>query len=373
MSASIERQPPPAGAPPERDDEGDPRLVELIRAQIERDGPITFARFMELALYEPIRGYYATSGDRATRAGDFLTAPELHPIFGWTVARQIHEMWTRMEEPAQFVLREYGAGTGALGEQIRDGLARDDSPLARLLRYEPVEVPGRAGQIPSDEPVVGVVMGNEFLDALPIHRVINDGGRLRELYVGMREDRFIELMGPISDERIGARISADELTIGQRTEVSLAIPTWLREAHTQLQRGYVLVFDYGLARAALRSHNRPNGTVRAFRGHHVSSDVLGGAGHRDITAHVDLDALAEDAIQAGFDFLGQADQARFLVSCGLEEAYGAAREVADNEFESALLLRSAMRRLLDPRQLGGYHVIALGKGVATEPPLRGFS
>src|SRR5687768_5369133 len=111
-----------------------------------------------------------------------------------------------MRAPAQFVLREYGAGTGALGEQIRDGLARDGSPLARLLRYEPIEVPGRAGQLPSGDSMVGVVMGNEFLDALPTYRVINDGGRLRELYVGVREDRFVELMGPISDERINARI-----------------------------------------------------------------------------------------------------------------------------------------------------------------------
>jgi SAM-dependent MidA family methyltransferase len=108
--------------PPPADDAGEPALVELIRAEIERDGPITFARFMERALYEPGLGYYAVSATRPTRAGDFLTAPELHPIFGLTVARQIDEMWRLMGRPRPFVVREYGAGTGALYLAIVDGL-----------------------------------------------------------------------------------------------------------------------------------------------------------------------------------------------------------------------------------------------------------
>ena len=363
----IQVQAPPA------DDAGDPALVQLIRTEIERSGPISFARFMELVLYEPRHGYYATTDGRATRTGDFLTAPELHPIFGWTVARQIHDMWTRLGEPSAFTLREYGAGTAALGMQIREGLRRDRSPLAESLRYEPIETAGRAGSAVAEEPIVGVILGNEFLDALPVHRVINDGGRLRELYVGFRDDHLVELMGPVADERIGALINADELDAGQRAEVSLAIPAWLRLVIAQLERGYVLLFDYGLGRAALRSAERPNGTIRSFKGHHVSSNVLTGLGQRDITAHVDLDALADASRQAGFDVLGQVDQARFLMSCGLEAVYAATRETVDDELGSALLLRSVMRRLLDPRQLGGYAVVGLGKGVAIDPPLQGFA
>ena len=358
---------------PPSDDAGDPALVDLIRTEIERNGPITFARFMERALYEPGRGYYATTDVRATRGGDFLTAPELHPIFGWTVARQVHEMWERLGEPAKFTVREFGAGTGALGRHIREGLARVGSPLAANLRYLPVEVASRAHASPVADPIVGAILGNEFLDALPVHRVINDAGLLRELYVGWREGRFVELMGPISDERLGQHIRAEELVPGQRTEISLAIGDWLRQIHGHLERGYVLIFDYGFDHAALRSPARPNGTIRSFGGHHVSSDVLSGVGHRDITAHVDLDELADDARTAGFDELGQVDQSRFLVNCGLEDAYGAAKETADDGLDSALLLRSVMRRLLDPRQLGGYAVVALGKGVPRQPPLRGFA
>lgn len=358
---------------PAADDPGDPELVELIRAEIRREGPITFARFMELALYAPGHGYYATTDGRATRAGDFLTAPELHPIFGWTVARQIHQMWKRLGEPAEFTLREYGAGTGHLGKQIVDGLVRDGSPLAGSLRYEPVETHGRAGSKIPPQHLVGVVLANEFLDALPVHRVINDDGRLRELYVGLSGGRLIELMGPLSDERLGRRIHADELQHGHRTEVSLAIPAWLRDVQDQLGSGYVLLLDYGLTSAAYRSADRPNGTIRSFQGNHVSSDVLSAPGHRDITAHVDLDWLADDARDSGFDVIGQIDQMRFLVNCGLEEIYGTHKETADQEFDSALLLRSVMRRLLDPRHLGGYSVVCLGKGVARTPPLRGFA
>ena len=122
--------PRPANISPPPPDPGDPRLIDLIRAEIESGGPITFERFMERALYEPGVGYYAVSADRPTREGDFLTAPELHPIFGWAIAAQVHEMWERLGNPNEFVLREYGAGSGALGRSITDGLGR----LSRVWR-----------------------------------------------------------------------------------------------------------------------------------------------------------------------------------------------------------------------------------------------
>ena len=126
---------PPAGAA----DEGNAALVDSLREEIARGGPITFARFMERALYDPAHGYYATAVTRPTRAGDFLTAPELHPIFGRTLATQVEEMWHLLGEPADFMVREYGAGSGALFLSILDGLDRMASPLAQAVRYEPVD------------------------------------------------------------------------------------------------------------------------------------------------------------------------------------------------------------------------------------------
>ena len=353
---------------------GEPELVELIRSEIADSGPITFARFMQRALYEPGLGYYATSAARPTRAGDFLTAAELHPIFGWTIARQLDEMWQRMERPSDFVLREYGAGRGALATSIPDGLARMKSGLADVLQHEAVDVQTGSQSTDTSASFMGCVLGNEFLDALPVHRVVQTTEGLREIYVDWQGDRFAEVAGAISDPRIANRmLGGPAFAIGQRAEVSLAIPAWLAEVANSLERGYVLLFDYGLTTAEMRSESRATGTIRAFRGQHVSSDVLGAVGHQDLTSHVDLDALDADAAEVGLTPLGRTSQAEFLMGVGLETVYAEAREEADRDWQSALDLRAAMRRLLDPQHLGAYVAVAFGKGVSTEPPLTGMS
>jgi len=359
--------------PPESDP-GEPALVDLIRGEIQLSGPITFARFMECALYAPGLGYYATGADRPTRAGDFLTATELHPIFGWAVARQVDEMWQLLGEPDQFVLREYGAGTGALGGAIGDGLARSGSRLSPILRYEPVEIEDRLSAVSRTSPMTGCVVANEFLDALPVHRVVRRGGRLLELYVDWLDGRFVDVTGELSDERIAAQQGSDTdgLADGHQIEVNLRMAEWLLGLSGELERGYVILIDYGLPRSELLSPTRATGTIRAFRGQHVSGDVLSGVGRQDLTAHVDLDALDAASAAAGFHVLGRTTQAEFLMGCGFDEIYQAARVDADVDWDSALALRSAVRRLLDPAHLGSFAVMVLGKDVEPAPALRGL-
>ena len=360
-------------APPV-DDAGEAALVELIRDEIGARGPVTFARFMERALYEPGLGYYSTSTDRPTRAGDFLTAPELHPIFGWTVARQLDEMWQRLDRPVEFVVREFGAGRGTLAESLSDGLGRIGSGLAQAVRHQGVDVQVGNPSVDTAQSFVGCVVGNEFLDALPVHRVVQTKDGLREIYVDWQSDRFVEVAGEISDPRIAKRVgTGPALAVGQQAEVSLSIPAWLTEVAASLERGFVLLFDYGLSTVDLRSKSRATGTIRAFRGQHVSSDVLGAVGHQDLTAHVDLDALDTDARAVGLTPLGKTSQAEFLMGAGLESAYAEARAQADTDWQSALDLRAAMRRLLDPQHMGAYSAVAFGKSVSNDPPLRGMS
>ena len=130
--------------PTDRADAGqDEALAARIRDEIRRDGPITFARFMELALYDPDGGYYRAEAARPGRDGDFITAPELHPIFGYTLASGFTEVWERLGRPDPFVIREHGAGTGALATAVLDGLVADRSGLAAAVRWEPVEVDPR--------------------------------------------------------------------------------------------------------------------------------------------------------------------------------------------------------------------------------------
>ncbi len=357
-------EPQPAQlTPPPADDAGVPALVELIRREIELTGPMTFARFMELALYEPGLGYYATSEDRATRAGDFLTAPELHPLFAATVTRQVAQMRDRLGSPPDFTVREYGAATGVLGGTIAERLG---------ARYQPVEIAGRRLATAELGRFTGVVLANELLDALPFHGVVRRGGDLREVAVDWADGRFVQREIDLTDDRLRMVDDPIPLPEGQRAEFSLATDEWLREVAVDLQLGYVLIFDYALPQAELYAPSRAEGTARAFRGHHVSSDVLAGVGRQDITAHVNLDALVRGATAAGFDVLGVARQNEFLIAAGLEREYAAAREQADQEWESALEIRAAVQRLLDPRQLGGYRVVVLGRGVAREPIVAGL-
>ena len=188
--------------------ESEPRLVGLIRDEIERNGPMTFARFMEVALYDPESGYYRAESARPGRGGDFLTAPEAHPIFGRAIARHVEDVWRALRRPNDFTIRELGAGGGALAEGILAGLAADRSDLAATVRYRPVEVEpmrldelrdrlaaaGLADRLEADDgaPIVGIVLANEVLDALPTHRVIWRDGRLREVFVGWRDSGFAD-------------------------------------------------------------------------------------------------------------------------------------------------------------------------------------
>jgi SAM-dependent MidA family methyltransferase len=266
----------------------------------------------------------------------------MHPIFGQTVARAIDTMRDRMGNPAAFAVREYGAGRGTLGAALPAGMT-----------YEPVEFDTRR---PSS-PFTGVILANEFLDALPVHRVVARGGVLRELQVGRSEGRLVEVETELSDLRLAEWFDRRQIRLadGQRAEVNLAMLDWLAEIGRDLELGYVLIFDYALGRT--------RDTLRAFRKQHVSSDVLSGVGRQDLTASVDLVALEDGARAAGLDVITRTRQAEFLLGNGIEQVYAEARKTADEDWDAATQLRSAVARLLDPQGMGGFAVVILGKGV----------
>jgi SAM-dependent MidA family methyltransferase len=369
-----------------------------IREAIAQRGPIAFADFMALALGHPAGGYYTGPAPRPTRSGDFLTAPELHPAFGATLARQVGEAWERLGRPAPFTLLEYGAGSGALGLAILAGLRTDASPLADALTLAPVELnPHRLAELRSgaataglplvdpadldERPAAGFVLANEYLDALPVHLLEIRDGRPREVHVGIGcdgafEERLGELAAPEVAERLAAIEAAGiELGEGQRLEVRPAVGPWAAEVARRLAAGVVLVLDYGAAAADLYGPRRRAGTLMTYRSHAAdgSPDApFHDVGERDLTAHVDTTALAAALAAAGLDVLGETSQAELLVGCGFEEVVRRAQAGATT-MAAALELRSAVGRLLDPRHLGGFRAVLAGRGLAPDPPLRGLA
>lgn len=358
----------------------DAALVERIRDEVRRSGPMPFARFMDLVLYDPDGGYYRSHDARPGRGGDFLTAPELHPIFGEMLARAVVQAWEGLERPDPFVVVEHGAGEGALATSLLDALR--DTPLAGSIRYRPVEVDegrmralryrletaGLADRLeggPSDSPFDGVVLANEVLDALPVHRVRRVDGELRELAVAVGADgSFGEVEIAPSTAALAERLAADgiELVDGQTAEICLALDDWIARATAPLRRGLVLLIDYGAIAAELYDPmRRSDGTLRAYVRHQVHDDPYRFVGRQDLTAHVDVTAVERAAVAAGLTTVGITTQAEALMGLGIEERLREIQGDPATTFEDYALLRSALLRLLDPAAMGRFRFMVFGR------------
>jgi SAM-dependent MidA family methyltransferase len=371
--------------------ESDPELVARIRAEIEREGPMTFARFMDLALYDADGGYYRSATARSGRTGDFLTAPEAHQLFGRALARHFSDVWHALGEPDPFTVREYGAGAGGLAEGVLAGLAGDDSGLATAARYRPVEVEprriealrdrlstaGLAGGLQPDDgrPIVGAVVANEVLDALPTHRVAVRGGRLREVYVGLHGGTFADEEGEPSTPALAERLAEDGVTLaeGQAAEICLAIDDWIAAAAAGLERGVLLLIDYGHPAAALYDPvRRRAGTLLAYLGHRAHDDPYLAVGRQDLTAHVDVTAVERAATRADLTHLRTTTQGSFLAALGAGELLVELQSGPASSLGGYLEARSALVRMIDPAAMGGFRVMVFGRGVPPDASLRGI-
>jgi len=347
---------------------GEPRLVQAIRDEIAASPleRITFARFMERALTEPDLGYYATSETRPTRDGDFLTAPELHPFFGRCIGRLVAAA-VDATGSAPFRVLEYGAGRGTLRDDATDGLGFH-------VDWVRADLPGRsdAAAGPAD-----LVLANEYLDALPVHRLLMEDV-LHEIYVTWADDGFVEVLDEPSTPELAACLAADgvELLSGQRAEVCPAAPRWMAEVADQLGPGSaLLVIDYGHDAADLYGPQRMAGSLLTYRGHEVSDDPYTDVGHTDITAHVDITALERAATEAGLTLVGSTTQGPFLARLGLGDMLAELGRRTDTDPRAYTEARTSVARLLDPRHLGGFRVLAWAKPDThgDVPALPGFS
>lgn len=346
-----------------------------VRRRIAAHGPIPFAEFMDVALYWPDGGYYS-AGRPVGAAGDFYTAPHAHPAFGALLARRLLQLWRTMGSPAPFWVLELGAGAGLLGADITAHAAALGDGFGSALRYVALDV--RGPTVPSARVdwvlahglpargVSGVVLANELLDAMPVHRVVGHRSGVRELGVGLGADGALAEVE--MDEANTALVQRlDSLGVGlgdgHRAEVNLGIGDWMHSLSATLDRGYALLIDYGHAAEDYYDASRARGTLRCYYQHTLNMDPYRHVGRQDIGAHVEFTSVRRAASDAGFEAPDLVSQAQFLESLGFA-AYRdelAERQALAQRTREANL--TAMDSLVDPEGMGSFQVLTLSKGV----------
>ncbi|MBI2965523.1 MAG: SAM-dependent methyltransferase [Chloroflexi bacterium] len=352
-------------------------VEEILRSRIRAAGRITFAEFMETALYDPGCGYYTRPG-RISARGDYYTSPSIHPAFGALICIQLCEMWLLLERPREFRCVEFGAESGTLASDIQAYAGRLNEDFARSLRYMGVDraqaspdcpEPGSLRQLAEagelDAGGVGCVLSNELLDAFPVHRFVIRSGTVRELYVHMSGDSFDMQEGDPSSPEIERRVSGylSRLPEGFTGEVRLGIDEWAGVVSSSLERGFALTVDFGFERDALYSPARSSGTLRCYYRHTETGDPFRHVGEQDMAAHVDFTEVDAALGRAGFVSVGHASQREFLGRLGAGAFLSRLAQSVDSPAE-LLRNRAAILELVKPEGLGGFRVAIHGKGVA---------
>jgi SAM-dependent MidA family methyltransferase len=375
--------------------------VSAIADEILASGPITFARFMELALYHPESGYYTRTTDNNGHemtavdsdaegligwSGDYYTTPDVHPIFSQALARQLNQIDTALNRPAPCTIVEMGPGKGLLARDLLTACEQQFPDLFARVRYVLIErspamrdaqrrhlapwiASGRASwqddlrALPAGS-VTGVFLSNELVDAFPVHRIKIADGAPKELYVDWHDGRFVEQTGDLSTAELAQylnRLAALGITLpeGYTTEINLNAVAWMKEVARVLDHGVALTIDYGHTACDLYGPDRTRGTLLCYARHRASENPYVRVGQQDITAHVDFTALATAGAEAGLPVTGFTNQMSFLMGLGAEELF------ASLEPDSPAL-RSAIR-LLRPDGMGRtFKILIQHKGIA--PP-----
>jgi SAM-dependent MidA family methyltransferase len=398
----------------------DQLLRNIIANQIadEPNQRITFADYMDLALYHPEQGYYATGAVNIGSEGDFFTSPHLSRDFGELLAEQFAQMWEILGHPIPFTLMEMGAGQGLLAADVLYYLYRHYPDCFEALEYIIIEkaaglisqqkqqlkqlkigdkaLPLRWSSLEeiSKNSITGCCFSNELIDAFPVHQVVIEGGQLKEVYVATAntaienialdaqassETNFVEITDSLSTSKlaeyfdfIGINLLSGTYPEGYRTEVNLAALDWLKTVTTRLQRGFLLTIDYGYSADRYYQPARHQGTLQCYYQHQHHDNPYLYIGQQDITAHVNFTALERQGELCGLRKVGFTQQGLFLMALGLGDRI-AALSARDSDRGNAIAKgqdvikimqrRQILHQLMDPMGLGGFGVLVQSKGL----------
>ena len=376
---------------------GHPNLVAEIAAEILRTGPITFARFMELALYHPRFGYYmrqteGASEERIGWSGDYYTSADVHPVLAQALARQIRQVDDLLGRPDPFTVVEMGAGKGLLARDFLAACAARTDSFYHRLRYVLIErspamracqqrhlAPwldspktvswvNELEEVPTGS-VTGVVFSNELVDAFPVHRIRIEQGEPKEVFVEYRDGRFEERLQVLSTPDLSEslrRLASLGVILpeGYTTEINLHALAWMKDVARALGRGFVITIDYGHTAQDLYGPDRPRGTLLCYYSQMASESPYSRVGLQDMTAHVDFTSLAITGEEGGLHVTGFTNQMSFLMGLGVERMLESL-EPGSSEFQSVI-------QLLRPEGMGRtFKILIQHKGI-TEPQLDGL-
>ncbi len=361
-------------------------LEEKIIDRIKKEGLITFETFMEMALYEPGLGYYASENTEIGKAGDFYTSQHLHPAFGAMVGRQLVEMWEIMGKPADFYVIEPGAGVGLMCMDILNYLGEKDifhsftyviAELNPFIQHKQNKLLEKysdkitwVSSLKEISNIKGCILSNELLDAFPVHLIEMDDD-LKEIYVCFDDNSIHEIKGNPGMKALSDYLSEFSISLPKsyRTEINLRIKDWLRSVDKVLSEGFVFTIDYGYPALDYYSEDRNRGTLLCYYKHQVNEDPYKNIGKQDITAHVNFSSVKKWGEKFGLKTLGFCQQGTYLISLGIDEVINELYvNSSDYLFEVAKI-----KRLIFPGTIGETHKVMIqykGDGI---PYLRGFS
>jgi SAM-dependent MidA family methyltransferase len=381
----------------------------LIEAR--RSSGISFAEFMDHALYHPIHGYYVTQAQNIGAKGDFYTSPHLSSAFGDCIARQILDCWDVLGQPDRFEIVEMGAGQGLLAADILSAIARRAPDCFNILQYRIIErsftlqvaqrqhlnarlvqyLETRADLVTwcnwkdlGSNSVQGCFISNELVDAFPVHQVIWKDQQLQEIFVQPDNDQIVEVFSPLSTPKLQdyfdrLHLSFEKYPEGYRTEVNLNAIDWIQTVADRLHRGYVLTIDYGYSAERYYSPMRREGTLQCYYQHQVVPNPYVNIGLQDITAHVDFTTLEICGSEVGLKLVGLTTQAFFLMLLGLGDRIAALSQTETQniqEINDRLQTREALHRLINPMGLGNFQVLMQSKNLTEleeKRSLQGFT
>jgi SAM-dependent MidA family methyltransferase len=376
-------------------------LRQKIEQEIRERGPIPFSRYMELCLYDPTHGYYSRNAEQFGKAGDFYTSSDVHAVFGRLMARQFDEMWRALGSPEKITIVELGPGRGLFAQDVLDWSERKFPEFFRAVRCVLVEAspamrqrmeatlarhiergiatliapdgvwvaqrfsaannsPSQAGALAPEVPTI--LFANEFFDALPVE-ILSPQGTLR---IDTREERFVETWTPSSPDELEF---LDRHSIhpepGERVEAPLIAQHYMRHIASTIDRGFLIVIDYGYTRAEQLA-GRHRGTLKAIRKHSVSSNPYEAPGEQDITADVNFTALAAAADQQGMQTQKLITQSQFLMGIGEATQFADAFEDCRLPQERAKVALQ-LKHLVTPAGMGeSFQVLIASQGVNEE-------